>query len=60
MLQNTNPKLIFSLLGNDVKYQYLITFFSTEEHTIKGLTLSRGVTALRVPSFQGNSFQNLI
>jgi len=26
---------------------------STEEHTIKGLTLSRGVTALRVPSFQG-------
>jgi len=26
---------------------------STEEHTIKGLTMSRGVTALRVPSFQG-------
>jgi len=26
---------------------------STEEHTIKGLTVSRGVTALRVPSFQG-------
>jgi len=30
-----------------------ILAISTEQHAIKGLTLTKGVTALRVPSFQG-------
>eukprot|EP00330_Aristerostoma_sp_ATCC50986_P002011 CAMPEP_0114588698 /NCGR_PEP_ID=MMETSP0125-20121206/11341_1 /TAXON_ID=485358 ORGANISM="Aristerostoma sp., Strain ATCC 50986" /NCGR_SAMPLE_ID=MMETSP0125 /ASSEMBLY_ACC=CAM_ASM_000245 /LENGTH=499 /DNA_ID=CAMNT_0001785235 /DNA_START=12 /DNA_END=1511 /DNA_ORIENTATION=- len=31
-----------------------IVAVSTDEHVIKGLCVSRGITSLRVPSFQGN------
>jgi len=56
-----NSKIIIAMTETGTIARYVAKYFpkatilavSTEEHCIKGLTLTRGVTALRVPSFQG-------